>query len=219
MEREMTVKEGIDLLEQEQNLPDDALLALLTDEEEDTATELARRADQVRRRWYGNKVYVRGLIEFTNYCKNDCYYCGIRRSNRCAERYRLDPEQILDCCDLGWELGYRTFVLQGGEDPWWTDEKVCDLVSTIKKVHPDGAVTLSIGEKSRESYAAYRAAGADRYLLRHETANSEHYRLLHPEPLSCENRKRCLRDLKELWYQVGAGFMVGAPGQKPEHIL
>ena len=213
------MKTLIDTLVRKHDLPDDDLLALITDESPDTEAYLARRADEVRRRWYGDKVYVRGLIEFTNYCKNDCYYCGIRRSNRCAERYRLDPDQILDCCRLGWELGYRTFVLQGGEDPWWTDEKICDLVAAIKKAHPDCAVTLSIGEKSRESYAAYRAAGADRYLLRHETANEEHYRFLHPEPLSCANRKRCLRDLKELGYQVGAGFMVGAPGQKPEHIL
>ena len=209
----------IETLEQTQTLPDADLLALITDEREDVRLELSRRADRVRRQWYGADVYVRGLIEFTNYCKNDCFYCGIRRSNCKAERYRLTAEQILDCCDLGWELGYRTFVLQGGEDPWWTDEKVCALVRRIKTAHPDCAVTLSIGEKPRESYAAYRAAGADRYLLRHETANEEHYRYLHPEPLSCANRKRCLRDLKELGFQVGAGFMVGAPGQKPEHLL
>lgn len=213
------MKTLIDTLERTQNLPDDALLALITDESAETAAYLAQRASEVRKKWYGDEIFVRGLIEFTNYCKNDCYYCGIRCSNRKAERYRLTAEQILDCCALGYELGYRTFVLQGGEDPWWTDEKVCDLVRNIKTAHPDCAVTLSIGEKSRKSYAAYRAAGADRYLLRHETANEAHYRRLHPEPLSCANRKRCLRDLKELGYQVGAGMMVGAPGQKPEHLV
>ena len=213
------MKTLIEELEHTQTLPDDALLSLITDEDPETEAYLAQRGTAVRRAWYGDDIYVRGLIEFTNYCKNDCYYCGIRRSNGRAERYRLTPEQILECCNLGYELGYRTFVLQGGEDPWFTDEKVCALVQSIKSAHPDCAVTLSIGEKSRESYAAYRVAGADRYLLRHETANEEHYRLLHPEPLSCANRKRCLWDLKELGYQVGAGFMVGAPGQRPEHLL
>lgn len=209
----------IQQMEQTHDLPDEGLLALLTDEDEETRQALAAAADRLRRRWYGNTLYVRGLIEFTSYCKNDCYYCGIRRSNANAERYRLTPKQILDCCALGWELGYRTFVLQGGEDPWFTDQKLCALVEAIKTAYPDCAVTLSVGEKPRESYAAYRAAGADRYLLRHETANPTHYRYLHPEPMSCANRKRCLRDLKELGFQVGAGFMVGAPGQKPSHLL
>lgn len=215
----MDIKNLMEELEQTRTLPDEALLALITDEDEKTRQELARLADRKRRAWYGDEVFVRGLIEFTNYCKNDCFYCGIRRSNTKAERYRLTQEQILECCDLGWDLGYRTFVLQGGEDPWFTDAKICALVEAIKTAHPDCAVTLSIGEKSRESYAAYRSAGADRYLLRHETANEDHYRYLHPEPLSGANRRRCLWDLKELGYQVGAGFMVGAPGQKPEHLL
>lgn len=213
------MKELIDRLAQQQNLPDGELLALIRDTDSETERYLAQTADRVRRRWYGTDVYVRGLIEFTNICKNDCYYCGIRRSNTHADRYRLTEEEILRCCRAGWELGYRTFVLQGGEDPWYTDEKICNLVRRIKGEYPECAVTLSIGEKSRESYAAYREAGADRYLLRHETANENHYRQLHPEPLSCANRKRCLRDLKELGYQVGAGFMVGAPYQKPEYIL
>lgn len=209
----------IEQLAREHDLPDADLMTLIQDETPEIERELAQRADEVRRRWYGTDVYVRGLIEFTNYCKNDCYYCGIRCGNRKAERYRLTEEQILACCRLGYELGYRTFVLQGGEDPWYTDEKICCLVRTIKEEHSDCAVTLSIGEKPRESYAAYRDAGADRYLLRHETANEEHYRFLHPETMSCANRKRCLWDLKELGFQVGAGFMVGAPGQRPEHLV
>ena len=163
-------------------------------------------------------VYLRGLIEFTNICKNDCYYCGIRCSNQNAERYRLTEEQILSCCDMGARLGFRTFVLQGGEDPYYTDELVCDLVRKIKKQHPDCAVTLSIGEKERASYQAYFDAGADRYLLRHETANEEHYAMLHPANLSGAHRKQCLRNLKEIGFQVGCGIMVGTPHQTLLHI-
>jgi biotin synthase len=161
---------------------------------------------------------VRGLIEFTNYCKNDCFYCGIRRSNRQAQRYRLTEEEILDCCLEGYELGFRTYVLQGGEDPYFTPERIAALVREIKKRHPDCAVTLSVGEYPREVYALWREAGADRYLLRHETANNEHYRSLHPKEMDPENRKRCLWDLKDLGYQVGCGFMVGSPGQTPEYL-
>ena len=157
-------------------------------------------------------------MEFTNYCRNDCYYCGIRRSNTNAVRYRLTKEEILQCCENGHELGFRTFVLQGGEDPWFNDERMVDIIQTIKKNYPDCAITLSIGEKSKESYRKFREAGADRYLLRHETANEDHYRYLHPENLSLSNRKQCLYDLKELGYQIGAGFMVGAPGQTMENL-
>lgn len=177
------------------------------------ANELCARARAVRERHYGNAVYLRGLIEISNHCKNDCYYCGIRRSNRLVKRYRLEPERILDCCRKGYGLGLRTFVLQGGEDPYFTDSRICAVVADIKRGWPDCAVTLSLGEKPRESYAAYREAGADRYLLRHETADPGHYACLHPGEMSFENRMRCLRDLKELGYQVGAGFMVGSPGQ------
>lgn len=158
-------------------------------------------------------MYIRGLIEFTNYCKNDCLYCGIRRSNKNAERYRLEKSEILDCCKEGWKLGFRTFVLQGGEDGFYSVEKICGIVRGIKELFPDCAVTLSIGEKSRESYQAYFDAGADRYLLRHETADDDHYARLHPKELSAQNRRRCLYDLKEIGYQVGAGFMVGSPYQ------
>lgn len=211
--------ELIDELTRRGDLPDEALLRLITDERPGTEVYLAKRADAVRREHYGTQVFVRGLIEFSSYCKNNCYYCGIRRDNARAERYRLTEEEILDCCRQGWALGYRTFVLQSGEDPWYTDEKICHIVRAIKREFPACAVTLSIGEKSRESYAAYRAAGADRYLLRHESACDAHYQMLHPPELSLANRKRCLFDLKELGYQVGAGFMVESPFQKPEHLL
>lgn len=180
---------------------------------------LARAADIRRRENYGDKVYIRGLIEFTNYCRNNCYYCGIRRDNKKAERYRLTKEEILLCCDEGYRLGFRTFVMQGGEDPYYTDEMICDIVSEIKRRYPDCAVTLSIGEKPRESYQAFFDAGADRYLLRHETADSIHYGRLHPEKMSLENRKRCLYDLKDIGYQVGSGFMVGSPYQTTENLI
>lgn len=211
------MKDSIERLKQTRDLPDELLLQLIDHEGDDTA--LFEAADQVRREHYGTDVFLRGLIEFTNYCKNDCYYCGIRRSNRCAERYRLTPEQILSCCENGYAMGFRTFVLQGGEDPRNTDEAICSLVDQIKTRYPDCAVTLSIGEKPRSSYQAYFDAGADRYLLRHETATDAHYRRLHPEELSLANRKRCLFDLKEIGFQVGAGFMVGSPGQTTKELL
>ena len=185
----------------------------------DAVEYLLYRARQVREAVYGKDVYLRGLIEFTSYCKNNCYYCGLRTGNRKAERYRLSKETILDCTDRGYELGFRTFVLQGGEDPWYTDERICDIVSAIHQRYPDCAITLSIGEKKRESYQAYFDAGADRYLLRHETADEEHYQKLHPADLSPSNRKRCLYDLKEIGYQVGCGMMVGSPQQTMDHIL
>lgn len=163
-------------------------------------------------------MYIRGLIEFTNYCKNDCLYCGIRKSNANAQRYRLEKSEIMDCCKEGWDLGFRTFVLQGGEDGYYSDEKICDIVSSVKAEYPECAFTLSIGEKSFESYKAYFDAGADRYLLRHETADPVHYSRLHPAELSLENRKRCLFDLKEIGYQVGTGFMVGSPYQTAENL-
>ena len=192
------------------------LLKLYTDQK--TVDLLKQEAVRIQKKYFGNKIYTRGLVEFTNYCRNDCYYCGIRRSNTNAVRYRLTKEEILQCCENGHELGFRTFVLQGGEDPWFNDERMVDIIQTIKKNYPDCAITLSIGEKSKESYRKFREAGADRYLLRHETANEDHYRYLHPENLSLSNRKQCLYDLKELGYQIGAGFMVGAPGQTMENL-
>ena len=179
---------------------------------------LREEAVRIQKKYFENKIYTRGLIEFTNYCRNDCYYCGIRRSNRNASRYRLTKEEILQCCENGYELGFRTFVLQGGEDPWFNDDRMVDIIRSIKQGYPDCAITLSIGEKSKESYQRFKDAGADRYLLRHETASEEHYRYLHPECLSLANRKQCLYTLKELGYQIGAGFMVGAPGQTLEYL-
>lgn len=210
MAREIEI---IDRLEHENNIDIEGFRTLLTTENADAIEELAKRARKAVHSIYENKVYIRGLIEFTNYCKNDCLYCGIRRSNGCAERYRLTGEQILSCCATGYELGFRTFVLQGGEDPYFTDERICELVTAIKDKYSDCAVTLSIGEKEQASYQAYFDAGADRYLLRHETANETHYKMLHPLEMSLANRKRCLRDLKDIGYQTGCGFMVGSPHQ------
>ena len=209
----------IDKLAQERDLPDQELLELITTTDSAANELLAARADNIRQQYYGKKVYIRGLIEFTNYCKNNCYYCGIRAGNGQAQRYRLTKEQILDCCAEGYRLGFRTFVLQGGEDPYYTDERICDIVAAIRAQHPDCAITLSIGEKERASYQAYFDAGANRYLLRHETATPEHYARLHPASMSLANRKRCLFDLKEIGYQVGSGFMVGSPYQTPANLL
>lgn len=207
----------VDKLFETGDLSDDELKILI--ESDEFNEPLAEAADIRRRENYGDKVYIRGLIEFTNYCRNNCYYCGIRRDNKKAERYRLTKDEILLCCDEGYKLGFRTFVMQGGEDPYYTDEMICDIVSKIKSRYPDCAVTLSIGEKPRESYQAFFDAGADRYLLRHETADPEHYSKLHPEAMSLENRKRCLFDLKEIGYQVGSGFMVGSPYQTTENLI
>lgn len=182
------------------------------------AHKLARYAVGECERVYGDAIYTRGLIEFTNYCKNDCLYCGIRRSNDQCRRYRLDPDQIMACADEGYELGFRTFVLQGGEDPAVTDEWLCTVVRALKDAHPDCAVTLSVGERSRESYERLRDAGADRYLLRHETASPEHYRKLHPKSMSYDNRMRCLNDLRDVGFTVGAGFMVGSPYQTEDEL-
>ena len=179
----------------------------------EAAEKLAALAVKVRQEIYGNAVFIRGLIEVSNICKNDCLYCGIRNGNRSCQRYRLTPEEILSCCAEGYELGFRTFVLQGGEDGWFTDARLCQLLGAIKEQFPDCAVTLSLGERSRESYQRLYDAGADRYLLRHETADNIHYGKLHPSELTLENRMRCLQDLKDIGYQVGCGFMVGSPHQ------
>lgn len=188
----------------------ESLLLTYTDEDKAYAAELASEA---KKQIYGDTVFLRGLIEISSYCKNDCLYCGLRRSNKDCLRYRLDKETILACCKEGYSLGYRTFVLQGGEDNHFTDEVMVDIVSSIKSLYPDCAVTLSLGERSYQSYKALRMAGADRYLLRHETASKEHYQRLHPHSMEYENRIRCLNDLKSLGFQTGCGFMVGSPYQ------
>lgn len=192
-----------ELIQQNQSAPDARLL---------------EQARAKKEHYYGKRIFVRGLIEFTNYCKNNCYYCGIRAGNTAAHRYRLAKEEILGCCETGWRLGFRTFVLQGGEDVYFTDAVLADMVYSIKEQYPDCAVTLSVGERSRESYRLLKEAGADRYLLRHETADNAHYQALHPASMSLAHRKECLYALKELSYQVGAGFMVGSPHQTPETL-
>ncbi len=168
---------------------------------------------------YGKKVFMRGLIEFTNYCKNNCLYCGIRSQNKNADRYRLTKDDILKCCELGYEEGIRTFVMQGGEDAFFTQDMFCDIVKTIKETYPECAVTLSVGEKTKEEYESYKKAGTNRFLLRHETANEEHYAKLHPKQMSLQNRLQCLRDLKSIGFQTGTGFMVGSPGQTIETLV
>lgn len=200
------------------NLSSNELRRLLTTSDPTAVDELFAEARRVRDEVYGRRVFMRGLIEISNHCRNNCLYCGIRRDVQC-KRYRLTPEQILDCCHTGHALGFRTFVLQGGEDAWFTDEVLCDIVKEIKRLYPDSAVTLSLGERGRESFARLRDAGADRYLLRHETADHIHYGRLHPPEMSFDHRMQCLRDLRELGFQVGAGFMVGSPHQTLETLL
>lgn len=208
----------LDRLERDRVLTKSEFVTLLSHIDEETSAALFERARTIAHRYYSNHVYVRGLIEFTNYCKNDCYYCGIRKSNQHADRYRLTDEQILACCANGYELGFRTFVLQGGEDGAYTDEHIESMVRQIKQRYPDCAVTLSIGEKSEEVYRRFFEAGADRYLLRHETANPAHYAKLHPQSLSAAHRQQCLFALKKIGYQVGSGFMVGSPDQTLENL-
>lgn len=210
------MSEAVSRLAREHTLNDNELLQLISGGFDD---ELITEADRLRSEIYGDEVFIRGLIEISAICRNDCYYCGIRASNGNAKRYRLTKEEIFDCCRRGTELGFSTFVLQGGEDGYFCDSLVCEIIDGIKKIAPGAAVTLSLGEKSREAYRKLYAAGADRYLLRHETADAAHYADLHPAKMSLESRKRCLFDLKEIGFQVGSGFMVGSPGQKPEHLL
>ena len=208
----------IETLSEEHCLSEAEYQYLIENRTDEAAALLAEKAVAARRAVYGNRVYVRGLIEISNICKNDCLYCGIRCSNSEVNRYRLTKEEILSCCREGYRLGFRTFVMQGGEDAAFSDDVLCDIVSAIKLEHPDCAVTLSLGERSKESYQRLKEAGADRYLLRHETATKEHYEKLHPKAMAFDRRMRCLSDLKELGYQVGCGFMVGSPYQTAAHL-
>lgn len=180
---------------------------------------LYKLACDTRNKYYGNKVFLRGLIEISNYCKNDCYYCGIRCSNKNIKRYRLSKSEIIKCCEIGYKIGYKTFVLQGGEDLHFNDNKMCNIISDIKNKFPDCAITLSLGEKSYDTYKKYYLSGADRYLLRHETSNQYHYNKLHPSNLSLHFRKSCLNNLKEIGFQIGAGFMIDSPFQSDEDII
>lgn len=192
--------------------------ALIRERTPEDAELLAHLARQTAQEIYGNRIFIRGLVEISNICKNDCLYCGIRRSNRSCDRYRLTPEQILACAVEGYALGFRTIVMQGGEDGFFSDEILCQIIGAVKAAHPDMAVTLSLGERSHESYQTLRSAGADRYLLRHETADKAHYELLHPKELSFDHRMACLKDLHDLGFQTGCGFMVGSPGQTAAHL-
>ncbi|HNX93157.1 MAG TPA: [FeFe] hydrogenase H-cluster radical SAM maturase HydE, partial [Syntrophomonas sp.] len=210
------MKTLIDKLEKYHILTKQELVTLISNRDPELDQYLFAKAVAMRHKVFGNDIYIRGLIELTNYCKNDCFYCGIRKSNRNIERYRLSGEQVLECCQTGYELGFRTFVLQGGEDPYFTDDRLCTMINTIKSRFPECALTLSLGEKSRASYQAYYHAGADRYLLRHETADEPHYNKLHPSSLSYSNRRQCLYDLKDIGFQVGCGIMVGSPYQTAE---
>lgn len=213
------MKELIERLERERDLTNAEFAVLLDQSSGADRDFLFERACAVRDAHYGRKVYIRGLIELTNYCKNDCLYCGIRKSNVSCERYRLTKEQILSCCESGYALGFRTFVLQGGEDGWYTDERMTDIVRAMRQAYPDCAITLSLGERGRESFKRLYDAGANRYLLRHETADETHYAKLHPVSMTLTHRLQCLRDLKEIGFQTGAGFMVGSPYQTTECIV
>lgn len=207
-----------DKLLQGKSLTKEEFTSLLDNNTIQLREQLAAAACNAGQKYFQNNIYIRGLIEFSNYCKNDCYYCGIRHSNRNAQRYRLSKEEIMLCCREGYELGFRTFVLQSGEDPYYTDERMEDIVTSIHTAYPDCAITLSLGERSHQSYLRLFRAGASRYLLRHETAVPEHYARLHPSSMSYENRMQCLRDLKEIGYQTGCGFMVGSPYQTHEML-
>jgi biotin synthase len=209
----------VDKLYQEQELSRQELKALIDNRDQQVADHLFTKAREVRHNIYGRDIFIRGLVEFTNYCKNDCYYCGIRKSNLKADRYRLTPAQILECCAQGYELGFRTFVLQGGEDPHYTDDLMTQIVTDVRRTFPDCAITLSLGERQKSSYQRFYDAGADRYLLRHETRNEDHYASLHPASMSLRERLKCLEDLRDIGYQVGCGFMVGSPGQTTDYLV
>lgn len=214
----MNVVELIDKLYEENSLTKKEIIYILDHINKNEIDYLCEKAVITRKKYYDNKVFMRGLIEFTNHCKNDCYYCGIRKSNKNISRYRLSLDEIMDCVDLGYEIGYRTFVLQGGEDNYFSDDKIVEIIKSIKNKYKDCAITLSIGEKSYDSYKKYFDAGADRYLLRHETATKDHYEKLHPQNLKLSNRINCLKNLKEIGYQVGAGFMIDSPYQNNENL-
>ena len=210
------MKTLIDKLNANKTLSKSEWIGLISGFTPETAEYAGNIADNIRREIFSDKVYIRGLIEISSYCKNNCLYCGIRADNKDCMRYRLTKEDILSCCREGYRLGFRTFVMQGGEDAYYNDDLLCDIIFKIKSEFPDCAVTLSLGERGKDSFQRLFDAGANRYLLRHETADKKHYRYLHPPEMSYDARMKCLSDLKEIGYQTGCGFMVGSPGQTPE---
>jgi len=211
-------KELIEKLASNRCLSQEEYGVLIAERDESDRTLLAELALKQAKAVYGNRIFIRGLVEISNICKNDCLYCGIRKSNRGCDRYRLTGEEILDCVREGYALGFRTIVMQGGEDGYFTDERVCEIIRRIKREFPDCAVTLPLGERSRPSYRMLSDAGADRYLLRHETANRQHYESLHPASMSYDHRMQCLQSLHDIGYQTGCGFMVGSPGQTVDNL-
>ena len=211
------IKNIIDFLSETHHLTEEEYLFLIKNRNEETASYLRQKADEVRKEVYNNKIFIRGLIEISNICKNDCFYCGIRSSSKNCDRYKLSEEDILSCCENGYKLGFRTFVLQGGEGVFSADI-ISDIVKKVKEKYPDCAVTLSLGEYQKSDYEKMKNAGADRYLLRHETICKEHYEKLHPQNMSYDNRLRCLKDLKDIGFQVGSGFLVGSPYQSEDII-
>ena len=212
------MKQLIDKLHTQKHLSKDEYVSLFSSYTPSDIAYAATLAQDIKNSVYGKNVFIRGLIEISSYCKNDCYYCGICRSNKNAQRYRLSKEEILDCCHSGYIAGFRTFVMQGGEDPWYTDDIMADIISAIRTEFPDCAITLSLGEKEHDSYERFFRSGANRYLLRHETADAAHYQLLHPKTQTLAKRMECLWDLKRIGYQVGCGFMIGSPGQTPNTL-
>ena len=213
------MKQIIDALRQNKTASSEQLRLLLSNLTQEDREYLYAQAREVTQQVYGNKIFIRGLIELSNYCKNDCFYCGIRNGNKKVERYRLSKEDIMECCEDGYALGFRTFVLQGGEDLYYNDEIMCDIISSIRQSYPDCAITLSLGEKSRDTYQKYFDAGANRYLLRHESSNEEHYNKLHPSSMKLATRKQCLYDLKDIGFQCGSGIMVGSPYQSIDCLI
>lgn len=213
------MKQWIDRLRKDKTLDQEVFRQLLTGCNAETLRYINQQAREVSQLHFGNRIFIRGLIEISNCCRNNCLYCGIRKGNPHVKRYRLTKESILQCCKQGYNLGFRTFVLQGGEDPAFTDERMEETVAAIRQEFPDCAITLSVGEKPREVYERFFRAGANRYLLRHETFNEAHYQLLHPAEMSSQRRLQCLRDLKDIGFQTGTGIMVGSPGQTVDHLL